>query len=73
MIMGDRGRHVQQLLAYGDMAFNAFGPRNERTRASLRQAADVGAWISAQCARDALPSRTIHRRAGRPPRLAPGV
>jgi hypothetical protein len=44
----------QQLLAYGDMAFNAFGPRNELTRASLRQAAEVGAWIAARCARDAL-------------------
>ena len=32
----------EQLLAYGDMAFNAFGPRNELTRASLRQAAEVG-------------------------------
>ena len=30
----------EQLLAYGDMAFNAFGPRNERTRASLGQAAE---------------------------------
>ena len=36
------------------MAFNAFGPRNELTRASLRQAAEVGAWIAAQCTRDAL-------------------
>ena len=44
----------EQLLAYGNMAFNAFGPRNELTRASLRQAAEVGAWIAAQCTRDAL-------------------
>jgi cytochrome P450 len=44
----------EQLLAYGNMAFNAFGPRNELTMASLRQAAEVGAWIAAQCARDAL-------------------
>jgi 4-methoxybenzoate monooxygenase (O-demethylating) len=44
----------EQLLAYGDMAFNAFGPRNELTRASLGQAAEVGTWISAQCTRDAL-------------------
>ena len=43
-----------ELLAYGNMAFNAFGPRNELTRASLRQAGEVGAWIAARCARDAL-------------------
>jgi 4-methoxybenzoate monooxygenase (O-demethylating) len=43
-----------QLLAYGDMAFNAFGPRNQRTSESLRQAAEVGAWIAGQCAREAL-------------------
>ena len=44
----------EQLLTYGNMAFNAFGPRNELTTASLRQAAEVGAWISAQCTREAL-------------------
>jgi len=43
-----------QLLAYGNMAFNAFGPRNELTNESLRQAAEVGAWIAGQCAREAL-------------------
>jgi len=43
-----------QLLAYGNMAFNAFGPRNQLTTESLRQAAEVGAWIAGQCAREAL-------------------
>jgi 4-methoxybenzoate monooxygenase (O-demethylating) len=52
----------EQLLAYGDMAFNAFGPRNELTMASLRQAAEVGAWISAQCARDALTPGSLGAR-----------
>jgi 4-methoxybenzoate monooxygenase (O-demethylating) len=44
----------EQLLAYGDMAFNAFGPRNQRQADSLAQAQPVGAWIAAHCARDAL-------------------
>ena len=44
----------EQLLAYGNMAFNAFGPRNALTSESLRQAAEVGAWIAAQCRREAL-------------------
>ena len=44
----------EPLLAYGNMAFNAFGPRNELTRQSLRQAAEVGAWIAERCRRDAL-------------------
>ncbi len=44
----------EQLLAYGNMAFNAFGPRNELTTGSLRQAAEVGAWIAGRCRRDAL-------------------
>ena len=43
-----------ELLAYGNMAFNAFGPRNELTTRSLRQAAAVGAWIADRCRRDAL-------------------
>ena len=43
-----------QLLAYGNMAFNAFGPRNQLTTESLREAAEVGAWIAGQCAREAL-------------------
>jgi cytochrome P450 len=43
-----------ELLAYGNMAFNAFGPRNQLTTESLRQAAEVGAWIAARCTREAL-------------------
>ena len=44
----------EQLLAYGNMAFNAFGPRNELTTESLRHAAEVGAWIADQCRREVL-------------------
>src|SRR5215831_7698502 len=43
-----------QLLAYGNMAFNAFGPRNRLQTDSLAQAQEVGAWIAAHCARAAL-------------------
>jgi cytochrome P450 len=43
-----------QLLAYGNMAFNAFGPRNPRQRDSMTRAEGVIAWIAAHCRRDAL-------------------
>jgi cytochrome P450 len=43
-----------QLLAYGNMAFNAFGPRNHLQAESMAQAQPVAAWIAAQCAREAL-------------------
>jgi 4-methoxybenzoate monooxygenase (O-demethylating) len=44
----------EQLLAYGDMAFNAFGPRNHLQEASMAQAQPVAAWIAAHCTRQAL-------------------
>jgi cytochrome P450/ferredoxin-NADP reductase len=44
----------ENLLPYGDMAFNAFGPRNALFEASMRKAAEVTAWIVAQCRREAL-------------------
>jgi cytochrome P450 len=44
----------EQLLAYGNMAFNAFGPPNHLQAESMAQAQPVGAWIAAQCAREAL-------------------
>jgi 4-methoxybenzoate monooxygenase (O-demethylating) len=44
----------ENLLPYGDMAFNAFGPRNALLEASMRSAAEVIAWITAQCRREAL-------------------
>ena len=50
--LGDEG--LENLLPYGAMAFNAFGPRNAHFEASFRDAAKVVGWITAQCAREAL-------------------
>jgi len=50
-ITPDGGDH---LLAYGNMAFNAFGPRNQLQADSMAQVQGVAAWIAAHCARDAL-------------------
>jgi 4-methoxybenzoate monooxygenase (O-demethylating) len=44
----------EQLLAYGNMAFNAFGPRNQLQADSMAQVQGVAAWIAAHCAREAL-------------------
>jgi len=45
---------LENLLPYGSMAFNAFGPRNKHFEASMRDASRVVGWITAQCARAAL-------------------
>ncbi|MFZ3555282.1 cytochrome P450 [Streptomyces sp. BH055] len=50
--LGPDGR--EHLLPYGNMAFNAFGPRNDLVAADAHRAADLGAWVGAQCAREAL-------------------
>jgi len=48
-------RHGREnLLPYGEMAFNAFGPRNARFEHAMSRAAEVGGWIVAQCRRSAL-------------------
>jgi 4-methoxybenzoate monooxygenase (O-demethylating) len=44
----------ENLLPYGNMAFNAFGPNNQLLEDSIASAAPVIAWISAQCRREAL-------------------
>jgi 4-methoxybenzoate monooxygenase (O-demethylating) len=44
----------ENLLPYGAMVFNAFGPRNAHFTAAMAEAAKVVAWINAQCAREAL-------------------
>jgi len=44
----------ENLLPYGDMAFNAFGPRNQRFEASFANAQKVSAWIVDQCDAAAL-------------------
>jgi 4-methoxybenzoate monooxygenase (O-demethylating) len=51
-----------QLLAYGNMAFNAFGPRNHLQRDSMAQAEGVVAWIAAHCAREALATGGLGER-----------
>jgi 4-methoxybenzoate monooxygenase (O-demethylating) len=45
---------VENLLPYGAMVFNAFGPRNSHFEAAMAEAAKVVPWINAQCAREAL-------------------
>jgi 4-methoxybenzoate monooxygenase (O-demethylating) len=42
------------LLAYGNMVFNSFGPRNEFFEEGMQNAAETRAWIGTQCAREAL-------------------
>ncbi len=44
----------ENLLPYGDMAFNAFGPRNELFEKSFANAQTVAAWIAEQCERENL-------------------
>jgi len=44
----------ENLLPYGNMAFNAFGPRNELFEQSFANAQPVVQWISDQCQRKAL-------------------
>ena len=44
----------ENLLPYGNMVFNAFGPRNALFDAAMKHAEPVRAWIMAQCRREAL-------------------
>ena len=44
----------ENLLPYGALAFNAFGPHNELLEAALAKAAPVQEWILASCQRNAL-------------------
>lgn len=44
----------ENLLPYGNMAFNAFGPRNELFEQSFENAQPVVQWIADQCQREAL-------------------
>ena len=45
---------LENLLPYGTMVFNAFGPRNSHFEASFARASEVIGWINAQCQREAL-------------------
>ncbi|MFI0822751.1 cytochrome P450 [Streptomyces sp. NPDC021098] len=50
--LGPDGR--ENLLPYGNMAFNAFGPRNDLVAADAHRMAELSAWVNAQCTREAL-------------------
>jgi cytochrome P450 len=50
--LAEEGRET--LLAYGNMAFNAFGPRNQLLEASMINAQAVQQWIGEHCKREAL-------------------
>jgi len=52
--IGLRNEGRENLLPYGNMAFNAFGPRNELFEESFANAQKVIGWIQAQCRRSAL-------------------
>ncbi|MGY1708868.1 cytochrome P450 [Geodermatophilus sp. SYSU D00758] len=44
----------ENLLPYGNHAFNAFGPDNDLTQAGAPRVAELSAWVAGQCARDVL-------------------
>lgn len=44
----------ENLLPYGSMVFNSFGPRNELTEKAFAKADQVRTWIMANCTRAAL-------------------
>jgi len=46
--------HREHLLPYGDFAFNAFGPRNDRVTGPAKTIAPAIEWISDQCRRENL-------------------
>jgi 4-methoxybenzoate monooxygenase (O-demethylating) len=50
--LGKDGR--ENLLPYGDHAFNAFGPANDLVAKGAPRVAELSAWVAAQCQRDAL-------------------
>ncbi|MFJ9561122.1 cytochrome P450 [Streptomyces fuscichromogenes] len=50
--IGSEGR--ENLLPYGNMAFNAFGPVNDLVKADTHRVAELSAWVNGRCAREAL-------------------
>jgi len=52
--LGLRPDGRENLLPYGSMVFNSFGPRNALTEAAFADADKVRAWIMANCARSEL-------------------
>ncbi|MGW0712141.1 cytochrome P450 [Streptomyces sp. NPDC002643] len=52
MGLGPDGR--ENLLPYGTMAFNSFGPPGDLAAADTHRVAELSAWVNAQCRREAL-------------------
>jgi 4-methoxybenzoate monooxygenase (O-demethylating) len=50
--LAEEGR--ENLLPYGNMAFNAFGPRNDLFEQAMANAQPIVSWIAASCQRTAL-------------------
>jgi cytochrome P450 len=50
--ISDEGR--ENLLPYGSMVFNSFGPRNDLFNAAMADAGPVREWIMSKCSRAAL-------------------
>jgi cytochrome P450 len=48
----DDGR--ENLLPYGDLLFNAFGPHNDLVAAGAPRAGELSTWVNAQCVREVL-------------------
>ena len=44
----------ENLIPYGNLTADAFGPLNERVRSAMAKAGPVIAWLTAQCRREAL-------------------
>ena len=52
--VGLKPEGLENLLPYGTMVFNGFGPRNAHFEASMARASEVVGWINQQCARENL-------------------
>ena len=52
--VGVRPDGRENLLPYGNMVFNGFGPRNAHFEKTMADAAKIIPWITAACAREAL-------------------
>src|SRR3984893_8420157 len=52
--VGISGEGRENLLPYGSMVFNSFGPRNDLFNAAMANAGPVRDWIMSKCSRGAL-------------------
>ncbi|WP_179377616.1 cytochrome P450 [Rhodococcus sp. ACS1] len=52
--VGISGTGRENLLPYGDHAFNSFGPLNSLVEKGAPRVAELSGWVNEQCARDAL-------------------